>query len=213
MRIFRSVFEFIAGVLLLFAAVAPTAKAATVTYTYTGNDYVYFGSPLTASDFITASFTFASPLPDDVTLADETGAVLDWTTSDQVTTLSQSGGNYLDLLQFTTDAFGDITNWNFATETSNGCSLNCSFLNSVNPVAPTAPQDNSSFSADGIDQTWAGGNVADPGVWTVTTSADTPEPATFGLFGCGLVLAFGITSIPRRFARWRPTRRWAVDRF
>ncbi len=201
MRVLRAVFAFLPGVLLLFAAVIPTAEAGTVTCTYTGNDYVYFRTPLTASDFITASFTLASVLPDGLTLADESGAVLNWTTSDQVATLSRSGGNYLDFLLFTTDASGDITNWHFLTETSNGCFSNCLDQNSVNVGSPTAPQDDSNFLADGIVQTWAGGNVVAPGVWAVTTSAETPEPATFVLFGHGSVFALGITSIVRRFVR------------
>jgi hypothetical protein len=60
MRTFKAVSAFIPGVLLLSAAFTPSAKA-DVIYTYTGNHFnSFFGTALTASNFVSASFTFAS---------------------------------------------------------------------------------------------------------------------------------------------------------
>jgi hypothetical protein len=47
----------------------------------------------------------------------KSGSLLNWTVTDQTNTLSQSGGNYLEL-NLSTNASGDITNsWNFFAET------------------------------------------------------------------------------------------------
>ena len=64
---FRTSFAFISGFLLLFSAIAPAAKA-DVIYTYTGDDFNTFSGspPLNSSDFTSASFTFASALPDNL---------------------------------------------------------------------------------------------------------------------------------------------------
>ena len=71
MRNIGTVFVFIPGILLLSAAITPTAKADAI-YTYTGNDFnSFFGTELTGSNFVTASFTFANALPGELDFADE----------------------------------------------------------------------------------------------------------------------------------------------
>ncbi len=96
MRKIGTVFVFIPHVLLLSAAITPTPKADAI-YTYTGNDFNSFFGTLTGSNFVSASFTFANALPDDLDFADESGALLNWRVTDQTNTLSQAGGNYLEL--------------------------------------------------------------------------------------------------------------------
>ena len=181
MRNIGTVSVFIPGVLLLSAAITPTAKA-DVIYTYTGNDFnSFFGTELTGSNFVSASFTFASALPDGLDFADESGALLDWTVTDQSNTLSQAGGNYLTL-NLSTDASGNITNsWSFFAETmaepSSGIPPDWLEIASQNTGFDN---DLSEFWVTATDPAWIATVIADPGTWSVTTTA-TPEPSTIGL--------------------------------
>lgn len=78
-----------AGPVLSLAAVASTARASSVTYTYTGNDYTIAGPPWTTSMFISASLTFASSLPDNLPdITTETSNVESWTVNDGIYTYS-----------------------------------------------------------------------------------------------------------------------------
>jgi hypothetical protein len=80
---------------------------------------MFSGSPLTTSDFITASFTLASALPANLTDANEIASVSRWAISDQVTALSQSAGDPLSVLSIWTDAEGNIANWFFDSNLAN----------------------------------------------------------------------------------------------
>ena len=203
----RAISGFVLGVLLSFAAAAPTARA-DVVYSYTGNDYDSFhcwydcpvgygqiGDP-SPSTFLTASFTVADALPDDRSLAGESVAVLDWTISDQTFTLSPSGGNsglssnYLADLLVGTDASGDIIQWDFSAETTSesGLLLDTDYVG-----------DGSTFFCCGTIA-WDGGN-ADPGTWAETTTPDssTPEPSTSVLVSLGgAILLFAMRRRHRR---------------
>jgi hypothetical protein len=130
MRINRTFVWHAAAALLLLAAV-PDIQADSFTYTYTGPDFTFFNaggvsSPLSTSDFITASLTFASPLPDDFSQVYTGGSsvltgtlptpqwdpgLLGWTISDRVSTLSSSEGDILNGVLVTTDAAGNIVAW------------------------------------------------------------------------------------------------------
>ncbi len=193
MKIMRALSTFIPAVVLLSLSYAiPPAAQADVIYTYTGNDFdSFFGSALNSSNFITASFTFASALPDDLDLADESGSLLNWTVSDQTNTLSQFGGNYLTL-DLTTNESGEIANWSFfaetIAETSSGIPPNWLELASQNTGIVS---DLSEFWVTDTDIAWIATVSSDPGTWAVTAS--TPEPSTIGwtclLFGAMLLVA------------------------
>ena len=151
------------------------------------------GFPVTTSDFITVSLTFASPLPANLNLETSNNggdALLSWTISDQNTTLSEGAGNYLDFAYFGTDASGKITGWAISALTNSTCNSNCWELGTYETAGGTAESNNdaSDFFPDGD-----GGpdisayNVYDSGTWTAASGA--PEPATFGLGGLGLAIA------------------------
>jgi hypothetical protein len=178
MRILRTVIQAAPGVVLWLAVSAGNAKA-DVIYTYTGNDFNdIFGTSLTESDFVSASFTFASPLPAGPNFADESGSLLNWTVTDGVNTLSEGDGNYLAGLDLSTDLLGDVSaSWNFLAESS--------------PYTSTGPPpdwleigSNTGFSTDlsefwitQSDPAWLASSSNDLGTWTVTTTP-TPEPST-----------------------------------
>jgi len=179
MPLFRVIFAVIPGVLLVFAA---TSSAAPVTYTYTGNDFgpLNYGVPfLSYSDFISGSITFASALPDDLAYSDQSSAVLDWTFTDQVNTLSQAGGDYFDQMWFATDASGDIIQWEVQVVRQNVFAIEPdipTFFNTIN-IPSVQEQDLTNYSQSFY-------NSNDPGVWTEST----PEPSTAMMASLGAAI-------------------------
>jgi hypothetical protein len=193
-------------------------EADPITYTYTGNDFNSFGlyssdgaGPLTTSNFITASLTFASALPSDFNesyYGGTTGTLptppwdpvlLDWTISDQLSTLSYSGGDILDGLAITTNDLGQIVAWGFTAynaspyvPTITELKLNSGAIaQNGNP-----PDTDGAFfryfggvcgSACDYGQSWDG-ETGTPGSWSVTAESSTPEPSTL-LTGAGALLA------------------------
>lgn len=106
----------IPGALLLFSAAALNASAQ-VTYTYTGNNFNdIYGTGVTDSNFVSASFTFADALPDELDAVNEIGSLLNWTVSDGSNTLSQSNGDVLALADLSTNASGAIDSWYFLAD-------------------------------------------------------------------------------------------------
>jgi hypothetical protein len=188
----------------LFVASGPIAKGGPVTYTYTGETFTTIpvaspGFPVTTSDFITASFTFASALPDSLPYNDPDknagDVILDWTISDQNTTLSSGAGNFLEQAAFDTDASGNIDDWNFEADGNFECLLTVScwnmesyYLSAALTGYSNSGLDQSVFFAAGVDSTTVIiENRNDPGTWSVTST--TPEPTTFWIAGAALAIA------------------------
>jgi len=167
MLISRIPLALVLGVVLAFSVAGRTAKAAVI-YTYTGNDFHAFNNspPVTASDFISATFTFANALPDNLVNAEETSVVTDWSISDQITTLSQENSNLLFFAQFSTDATGDITSWVISAFNSTGCPedfiTGCLKMLTDNP-----PEGDEVDSSTGTDIGWSAGVTNNPGAWGV----------------------------------------------
>lgn len=156
------------GALLALLGAAPAAKAnINYTYTFLGNDYNFAQSPFSTSDFISASFTFASPLPDNLSLTNVTSSILSWTVTDQLFTLdpSYNGTFYLDV---TTDSAGDIDSQDIFADTPDG--LTDRIEVSYGPALYEISYDEATGAMAGIE----GGSAT--ATWTETTES-TPEPS------------------------------------
>ena len=191
----------IPAVLLLFAATVTTAKSSEVTYNYTGDDFDSFVDPccgLGTSSFITASFTFASALPDNMILTDETGALLDWwafTNNYEIAfgpdSLSFDPPGHPPAyfsVELATDGNGDIVGWAFGGyDPYSGGGL-------------TSTGD--LLTGTGSDEAWLNGvsevqsaSGSSTGTWTVspeTQAIATPEPATTVLAALGAIPFFAM---------------------
>jgi hypothetical protein len=192
MRISRKAFAFVLGVALAFAVTEQAAKA-DVIYTYTGNDFtsVYPGEysghgPYSGSDFVSASFTFASPLPDDLALGvvDEAPLLLSFSITDQLITVdSVAAFDENDGPTFQTDGTGDIVAWSIVADypVLNGGG---NFYTSNIPSQEIDTGDGTEVNV-GAGTVNLGHNNQDPGTWTETSTSSTPEPSTTVLVSLG----------------------------
>jgi hypothetical protein len=194
MKMRQTASRLIPGVLLLIAASTQVATAGTFTYTYTGNDFnQFFGNTsLNTSDFISASFTIAAPLGDNLANANESSGALSWSITDGQTTITPaSPDGTADLsLYITTNATGGITEWDIQ-DTAGDCTVDCTILTTLN----FGPSDFFDQSLVCIDNSCGGtdaGNYTTPGVWT-SAQVSTPEPSTAALaFLGGTLILLGI---------------------
>jgi hypothetical protein len=76
--------------------VAAAAADADTIYTCTGGDYQFATPPLTDSEHITATFTFATPLAGSLPLANDLFSLLSWTINVGVLPLSLSSTDSSD---------------------------------------------------------------------------------------------------------------------
>lgn len=188
-----------AGLALLLAAIASAALASSVTYTYTGNDFDNYeaSAPWTTSDFVTASFTFVSPLPDNLPTtflfapgsAVTASEIESWTVNDGVSTYDPGDGATLLNFILATGPSGNITTWSF---------------NVYNPTLACKPHAFSGWnggpsSGDAQDEgeydepcppypaPSVGANVGYPGHWTESQAVPpaVPEPTTTVLITIG----------------------------
>jgi hypothetical protein len=187
--------RFTLGLLVFLAASfsGPAAKA-NVTYTYTGNDFTTVVGSLseTTSDFITASFTFASPLLD---VNPDSATPLSWTMSDGVESLSSADYYGSVGFDFETDASGNLLNWYFSAwgqgpcVVSGGICTNPSFSidNGNAGLGNDLVADSVGYFAfGGSTPAWYAENSNDRGTWTQTAGSAAPEPSTFLLLSAGL---------------------------
>ena len=101
---------------LIFTAVAAlslaypaSVQAVPTTYRYTGNPFTDVSGPYTTSDFVTAMVTLAGPLGANMPLTEVTPTA--FTLSDGVQTISNTTPDLSTILQFATNARGEITVW------------------------------------------------------------------------------------------------------
>jgi hypothetical protein len=163
-----------AAFLFMFATVLPAEV-----YTYTGLDYTSATGVYSTSEFLTATFTLADPLP-----ANQTGfaaTATSWTATDGANTLCNTcSGSDLVVFSFSTDSTGNISDWYFFATNYSGASMD-----SGGPLAESLGTPNADFvqaDADGAESTGAGS-------WEDTTPS--PEPGTLGMMLGGSLLLFG----------------------
>jgi hypothetical protein len=193
MGIFRST-TFAMAFCSLALTLSQQAKANAV-YTYTGQNYVSVSdyptlglNDFSTSDFISASITFASPLPDNLGLGsndvqydvDESAAILTWNITDQVYTLTPAN-SVLTTADFGTNAEGDIDLWNLnANETTSSIFLNIS-TTGTDPATNGLDQSSIYYYAFGLGPA---ASTSLTGTWQ-NASSTTPEPSTTVLLSLG----------------------------
>jgi len=180
--------------LALLLAMGPTARASSVTYTYTGNPFNFEASaPWTTSDFVSASFTFSSPLADNLASAFLTTGVESWTINDGVTTFDPSNGATLTLLELSTGPSGNITVWDFNVFNFTTACEPHAFSGWNGGLAPTDAQDQGEYdnACSPYTPPSIAGNLGWPGTWTESQvsppPSSAPEPSTAMLLVFALI--------------------------
>ena len=168
--------------LAMTAATALPMMASSVTYTYTGNDFVTVLSPYTTSDFVSGNFTLASPLGDNLAF----GAItpLTYSFSDGVQTFSSVSPPTDVTFEAGTDASGNITSWFVQPQTG------------TNIVST-----NSSASDFGETPVALGEILGDPGAWVMSGGGTSPVPEPGNVALIGVVLAAVVIGARKRFAQ------------
>jgi len=167
----------VCAVLILVAilfALSPKSASALATYSYEGKPFsLVSGTTFTTSDFISGFFTVPTEL---ISLSFQPITPLDFSFSAGLLTptLIDSTNGIVDTFSIATDSFGDITEWAIIVLASSG-------------NAQEFTIDSPSFSFDSVTAgNDTASNGASPGVWELTTTDPTPEPATILLLGFGL---------------------------
>jgi hypothetical protein len=168
-----------AAVALAFAlAPVDSARAAPVTYTYTGQDFLGGTGPFTASDSVTGTITFAAPLAPNMTVNNNFN-------QGNVTPLSfsfQGGPEILTSVaftpadtdfQFATDAAGNIIAWQIDIGLGGGGQIEINF----------EPNNNEGDEAI-LDDGDHGVNHL-PGTFAIASAV--PEPSTWAMMILGFV--------------------------
>jgi hypothetical protein len=168
------------------------------TYYYTGNDFTSFsGSPgVSTLNFVSASLTFASALPDNFSdTFPDPGATLptSWSITDGVHTYSSADGDSLNYLELETDSNGAIDSWHV---------IGCDPISCPNGDLITASDDPNDpgyvYDVYGDLNTGDLAYVAnEPGTWS-DQAPQAPEPATFISLSIGALVIIAWSRVFRR---------------
>jgi hypothetical protein len=157
---------------------ATGARANTIDYTYTGNDFTLVQmvqGPYTTSDSVMGTIVLSAPLPANLPSGtDESALLVSYSFSDGVQTLTNLD-SHASFFLFGTSPSGAITLWNIIiTNTPN--------------LSEIATSNNTNFASDfgTIGSPTLGLNEARPGVWSGPVGA-VPEPGTLSMLFSGLL--------------------------
>ena len=182
---------FVACGVLAMCLAAP-AKADSVE-TYNGNTYTTVSVPssgYTTSNFITATLTFANPLPADASLAYGYGGLGTATATDPLEAFVISDGSAtLNLANgvnifLVTGSEGQIVSW-FVGACGAPCSSGLSIYTQFGVPAPFDAFDGSVQGSFGTALAY---NTNDPGTWTTA-----PEPSSLLMLGAGILSLVGLS--------------------
>jgi hypothetical protein len=171
------------GAAALMVGTASAGMAATV-YDYTGQGFAVAIFPYTTSDRISGSLTLSNPLAGNLNSQVVTPTAFSF--SDGVQTFDQT--NSTPVFIFSTDASGNVTQWDVIVPGGAGTLQTADFSGIVFDRANNGPFGNAM-------------NSSSPGSWTSPSLSATPLPPAVWFFATGLGLLAWFGSFGRRTAR------------
>lgn len=161
---------------------ASLAAQADTAYLYSGPTFTEVSDPFTTSDSISGSVTFTSPLAANL---NEAAFAPSFTFNDGVDTFTSANtvANSSSFL-FSTDASGNITQFEFEVQDLFGSQLAASTSESLSYATSLS----SGIESFGANSTSAGSFSS--GVSTITSV--TPEPSSLGLLATGMLGLMGV---------------------
>ena len=167
-----------------YGAAAPVTQSFIVgsvgvsTYTYTGNPFTQVSGVYTTSDFLSGSFTTATPLPANLSNATISPMITTFAFSDGVFTWSPAN-SYVNTAIFSTDSSGKVTSWTLGIAGKAAPFVTCNggcfgYLQTTNQLPVTngiaAADSVGNFGQGSAGNGWPSG-ADDPGAWRAQASA------------------------------------------